>query len=912
MRLWILLFLCLPCAAFGAAWETVGPEMTVKTVAYSLRMDAATGAPLQLLLKGQPAVTFGPEGWWRLTMDGGQTLRASDCAARVTRAGDTLTVDYRAAKAGVTLTLRFSENAIAMYGTVRATDTAITRFALPPRLLFSPEHLHSAYFPIELGRALQPPFFRRQTDAALAGWKARSIGAEGARLVGVAPARGRDYNEPPVPVEVTDAGKEWLGPVAALLAGWNVRCPRAPEGMPDLTLLDTTSGPLLSLETVDGGWGRVVRWGGIFAGDDQGRVIRASARVAAELWRRPIAGGAKIAPPAELAGKPRRDVMPKKIGFIDLGDAPGAAIWREALTQSGLPVARISNPTELLASLKARDCWLIVNPYDELLPASEQGVAEMAAAIRSFVVNGGVWMHTGGYPFFKAIEATGFLQVSETYPPAFSDFLHLDLDSGQVSLYGVQSRDAVLTPASLSAGGEAAGGAISREWITWVKPGGVWSAPETRLHFGRPVQEAIRDYGAANRFDVSLEAKVKPAILPTLKRSLLLRLVGGNCAQMTAAVTLLPKPSLVHIAEYLHGGFDKQYPDHLPPRPEFGTGEEFAGFVDAIHAAGNLFMPYTNPTWWCDGPPGPTFVREGQAPLLKDKAGQPVREVYGRNYGWSLCAFHPAAIAAEKTILTQFTTQYPADVLFQDQVGARSPQYDFNPASPTPYAYIQGMIDIARRDHLAAPLGTENGSDAVLNDETLFCGITWGLVPTEGGPEWRHLWRDTYPADTWRFAPLALWLAHDKVMFAHHDLGQFVTNREVLAWTLALGYQMSLIESVSDLQNPQRVRWMNWIAALQRTFGPSVMGARLTAWDEPAPGVYRAVYGGVTVVANTTAKPWKADAATILSPYGFHITAPGTGAEAGWLDRYQGRDYPGNGHAFLRQGATVNEYAAGP
>nr|MDQ2687419.1 alpha-amylase family protein [Armatimonadota bacterium] len=374
-------------------------------------------------------------------------------------------------------------------------------------------------------------------------------------------------------------------------------------------------------------------------------------------------------------------------------------------------------------------------------------------------------------------------------------------------------------------------------------------------------------------------------------------------------VPLLPSPMLIHVSDYLHGGFDKQYPDHLPPNPVLGTPAEFRQFIDAVHQSGDLFMPYTNPTWWCDHPRGPTFMRAGDAPLLKDRQGKPVREAYGANDGWSLTTFHPAALAAEKTILDQFTQEYPSDVLFQDQIGARSPQYDFNPASPTPDAYTEGMIGIARRDSQRLPLGTENGFDGILNWETQFCGLAWGLVPTEGRPDWAALWRNQYPADTWRFAPLALWLGHDKALFVMHDLGQFVTNRETLAWVMALGYQISATGETNALRRPENRQWLAWLAVLQKAVGPDILGAPLNGWREAKPGVYRAQYGQTTVIANTTAQPFPLDANTTLAAYGFSVMSPASHVTAGWFARYDGYDYGEQGLAFVRQGAHLDVYA---
>ena len=55
------------------------------------------------------------------------------------------------------------------------------------------------------------------------------------------------------------------------------------------------------------------------------------------------------------------------------------------------------------------------------------------------------------------------------------------------------------------------------------------------------------------------------------------------------------------------------------------------------------------------------------------------------------------------------TEDFPADVLFQDQVGARGWQYDTSPASPAVYAYADGLISMAAQDSEKAVLSTESG-----------------------------------------------------------------------------------------------------------------------------------------------------------------------------------------------------------
>ena len=89
------------------------------------------------------------------------------------------------------------------------------------------------------------------------------------------------------------------------------------------------------------------------------------------------------------------------------------------------------------------------------------------------------------------------------------------------------------------------------------------------------------------------------------------------------------------------------------------------------------------------------------------------------------------------------------------------------------------------------PLSTESGWDGVVNFESQLCGMTWSLVPTEGGPAWRQFMKSRYAPATWEIFPVAQYIAHDKTAMIHHDLGQFVTNRETLAWTLGLGFSLS-------------------------------------------------------------------------------------------------------------------------
>jgi len=86
---------------------------------------------------------------------------------------------------------------------------------------------------------------------------------------------------------------------------------------------------------------------------------------------------------------------------------------------------------------------------------------------------------------------------------------------------------------------------------------------------------------------------------------------------------------------------------------------------------------------------GPDLRARRDAPLLRKLDGELSHERYGDNDGYTTCLWHAAVQAVNRETVRQFTEDYPVDILFQDQCGARTWQYDTNPASPTPYAYAR-------------------------------------------------------------------------------------------------------------------------------------------------------------------------------------------------------------------------------
>ncbi len=832
---------------------------------------------------------------WEVVFRDNSLLSSLDTTFSCQKKGEQLLFTHKNEAVEVETSVVAKEDYLEFSFLLRPKGKTILTFRFPI-LHFPPSSIEKLYVPEGLGLAFTKEFFTGKVQ-----WSPSLVGPIALQTLVGEGCVMRPVQDEPVPVHLTAEGIRWLGEdVANRINGHKMVVNRPPEGKVEtVKLVDSPNGALLAGYRM--GKGFLFRLGGWMREADADAVFLLFQRTTRYLWGRE--GKEKTLALVWITGGPRGG------GFNELIPS----LWSVRLP-SLLPefkIERIKSAEELEKALEEPDNFpLIVNPYGEFLPTGEEGKwRETIERIRSYLQKGGIWWETGGYSFhYEMVQKEGGFWHAD-YPPAFSDFLYIQSENGSLAIYGVRKEKEIFVPVSLYAGREGAFGFVRREWHTYVKPREEWRSPHLRITFGVPLLTALERYGRDNSFHRRLRDKLPSHLYQRLSESVLVKYEGGTFQEQTEQAGKLPVPSLVHFADYLHGGFDKQYPDHLPPNPRKGTPEEFRRLYDTLHQLGHLVMPYTNPTWWCDDPKGPTFIKYGDAPLARDLQGEKIKEVYGANWGWAICPWHPAVREAERRIREQFTKDYPSDILFQDQIGARGWIYDLNPASPTPYAYTQGWLDIAREASTKVPLATEGGWDGLLNYETLFCGITWFLLPNQWLPPWVTLYREQYPPSAWHFYPLAIFLGHDKVGFYHHDLGQFVTNNETLTWTLLIGYSLSYACWPSTLDNPKARGWLQWLSLLQKKVAKRYFGERLRdfsilrpAKDEKSCGVMRTEFPKVSIIANTDPEPFTLSPDIIIAPYGFY--AQGEGLEAGIVLRWRGKDYP-EGLSFLREGKHI-------
>ncbi len=817
---------------------------------------------------------------WRIQLQSGRMLQSAGARSTVERIGrndvrlrfespDALVrVRARGTAAGVDLTTEVS----------RIKETAL-EVSAPAALRFSTSGLKRVLFPSFLGVALKAPFFAPHTEPS--SWSpVKPVGPEGLRRVAGITIKS-DTSSGTSPVTVTDPGKLTLGTgLAARWAAHRVTANRLPEQTPQIELLHAGGGAFLGGHRVENGW--LYRFGGLVSEEDSPLVIDTLERLAVALAEnstvRPLAGGARR---ALVLISVRRGPVTGSWSAVNIASLQSRLAASSALAGAGVKLRVAQSIVQVRAALTDPTVMAVVNPYGEWFASDRADGLSILDALHTYLARGGTVLNTGGYSFYVPMIADMRASLTENYPSrGFSDYTRIETAGGALDCYGVQdAHDSthIFVPARWEAGSDDLGGHVERIWRTFVAGGQVWSTPATRFTAAPEAGTALRAYALANGLDHPLSAKMSPVLLAKWKRAIHIKSNTPSAADDMLLVARAPAESTIHIAHYMRGGFDHQIPDLLPPNPNYGTAEEFRAVIDAAHARGDLFMPYTNHTWWNDNPKGPTYAGQGNEALLLDLDGQPKHERYGPDSsGWSVSPYHPATIAAADRIQAQFTTEYPSDILFQDQNGARGLEYDTNPASPVPYAYNQGWINTATRASSKMPVATEDGFDHLLNAESEFCGLGQNLPIVGDHPE-MHLSNRLRDPD-WEFFPIAQYVAHDKAFFMLHDLEVGVTDHTRLAWALALGYQLSTAINHNQLSDP---KWLDWVAELdrvQKALGPFFMGAPLRSFrylrGSGEHGVMEAVYGEMRVVANVSGAPYQ-DGATTIPADSFHAVAPG-------------------------------------
>ena len=475
---------------------------------------------------------------------------------------------------------------------------------------------------------------------------------------------------------------------------------------------------------------------------------------------------------------------------------------------------------------------------------------------------------------------TGHHSVSAVYPSAraFADYLAIDYAGGHLAWYSINpytniapvilgfQDDDKTNPGDFYA---------FHTFQTWTADGNSLDTPAVRIQVGATPEESILQYRVANGIvDYPGFADKLGDLTPTFAAAPLvkmdLRSIRSSFAALSTRLDLIRAPAILHPVSYWPRAFDQNYPDFLPPDPQFGSIDDFHAFVDAAHSNGLFVMPYTNPTWWDDQSPTAQMAPDIGTLAVLDQSGKPVYETYGPNRGFVASPYSQEVQDRLAALMAQWRGDVPVDLVLQDQIGSRSWLRDFNPAAPDPLTYSDQWLNFTR-SYAAQKLMTEDGWDRLAATEVGFTGslltgtTAWNPTQIRWGPGSRG--NQAFGAGLWEPYPLGVWLFHDKVLFYHHDLDTLPMNAgvEVLTWNAAFGVMAGYYWPELKSPNP------DW-AAIASAFQPAVLshtaGRVLASYQPVAGGVTESRFDDLSVIAN-----W--DAGSTYTVDGFTIAPSG-------------------------------------
>jgi len=493
------------------------------------------------------------------------------------------------------------------------------------------------------------------------------------------------------------------------------------------------------------------------------------------------------------------------------------------------------------------------------------------------------------------------------WPGVFADFVSMKTINGVLSIYSHQGADRFIPSilGFLSNDGDSDKFYYHHAIASGTENNKDYYSPWIKIRVGDGYVASIDAYRSDNGYDKYMNLKEKLGAgyekiisSPILKlEATKLKLRFDEYDELIFKI--MPSPLIYHFCGFQRGGFDQSLPDLLPPEPAWGTTEDLTGMVNKLHQRGNLFMPYTNPTWWDDE--SDTLLNLPSSLTIQDIAVlyegyRPVYETYNDYYGGYVTSpystFVKEVIAAK---MNEITDVMLSDIVFEDQIGARQWWFDFNANSPTLISYIDGWIEHTRRykDKL---LGTELGFDRLAETETAFYGGI--LLPI----------RDETAATTWGAGNLSAYpmisiLLRDKVMLFQHDLADYTMTlfKENFSWNLAFGY-FPTMQIVS--RSSMNIEWMKMVSSFSKNVLSRYADERARNFSYVTDNLSKTEFENFEVFANWNENyPCSVDEHSI-APMGAMVRSKAGNLTAGIFTAYNSIPLAGKEHYIIEERAS--------
>lgn len=499
------------------------------------------------------------------------------------------------------------------------------------------------------------------------------------------------------------------------------------------------------------------------------------------------------------------------------------------------------------------------------------------------------------------------------YPGVFADFAGLDLREGKLALFSTTGPESIV-PVFFGFNFSNCQGAgtvcLTHSIRPRVKSGATWQSPTVHLRVGEEWDGSIHalraDSGIAT--SPSVAAKLgslyeQVAGLPLYKADA--DQLGLTFAQYPDLLAQIRQPGILHLVAYQPGGFDRNYPDFLPPDSRFGSVSELEELAVFARSMGFLVMPYINPTWW-DGK-SPTLSNLPEGTSLRDVVvltdqGMQWEECYGcpanPHYGYAVSPSAPFVRQRLESLLGDIERSGFADLLFEDQIGARAGLYDYNPHAEAADSYLQHWINHTQQ-YARLNLATESGFDQLVPSEVGFHGSF--LLSDQRG-ETLTWWGE----GTWHYYPFATQLARDKSLFYQHNLAPetFTHNRKTLAWNVAMGYMLSYDLFKSNFGGGILDSMLEVTAAFQRFALSTYASEPITAFSFINENVSMTSFEKTLAYVNWDARKSYAIGDHSIPGNGFFILKKDGSLSAGIFTRYNQQALSSGDHYLIEERAA--------
>ncbi len=487
-----------------------------------------------------------------------------------------------------------------------------------------------------------------------------------------------------------------------------------------------------------------------------------------------------------------------------------------------------------------------------------------------------------------------------------------------------------------------------------------WPTPTVRLQAATDIDAALnllaKDMETGPLYTRKLAAY--PRIGQDFKTHLFLKWSGsgknGHFDRLAAQLSTLEMngkalPLLLHPV-ILGRDFDHRYPEFLPAGSNKGGNAALQRFYRAAHNRGMRVGPYTNVTWWGDTSPfdkKPIQSTQANRSLILEKLqgkwtarGKPYAamaqrdsgrklagvktKLYGEwypntrqarlhHFGWRMSMWHPDLLREAERLYRQLTGHddtygdFNSDFLFLDQIQTRNflrafGDYDFNndygiKDRYTPYGLQDGLDNLARVASLYAPVAIEGHGLTTLSHVMLFGSGFLSSIRKAAAADTLFTADQELVGTNLRFYRKYVSLMGHNLEDDNLPVGDYTALGSHLALGLRLyaSAQGPLAEpSLRDA--PEFLDWVTWLALLQQHVASRYEGVAMMPLRRAGDRLLESQFGNFRVVWNLADTPATLDAQTVVSPRCFFASDPGTGLQAGCLDRFgeleRGKDAP--------------------